>query len=210
MIWIFSALSDQGFPLDWAKSAIIASKNVELESLTVVNKASSAAVIQLFNLPFDPTAVGSPTIAVTNICTLAKHGLETGDNITLTGGTAGTATGYVARLSANTFAIYDSLAHARLGDGATGLTDLSGVTGTVTTVWNSGVVTNNGTDMALLPEEYPIMGTVNAPSNQMSFTAAKFSRGLFVRGVTALSGSSLVSGNDLKFTPRFRIGPVQS
>jgi hypothetical protein len=208
MIWIFSALSDQGFPLDWAKKAVIATKNVELESLTVVNKGASACVIQLFNLPFDPAVVGAPTIA-SNICTLANHGLQTGDNVTLTGGTSGTATGYVAKLDANRFSLYDTLANARTADGSTGLTSLASVVGTVSTVWNSGTVIQNGTDYALLCEEYPLLGTSGSPSNQMSFTAAKFTRGLFVRGVTALNGSTLIGSSDLKFTPRFRIGPVQ-
>ena len=206
MIWIFSALSDQGQPLDWAKKAVIAAKNVELESLTVVNKSASACVIQLFNLPFDPAAVGTVT-AAGNIATLANHGLQTGDNVTLTGGTSGTATGVVARLDANRFRLYATLANARLNDGSTGLQTLTFV-GAITTVWNSGIA--GPADAALVPEEYPILGTGGSPSNQMSYTAAKFTRGLFVRGVTALAGGTLISGDDLKFTPRYRIGPIQS
>lgn len=204
MFYIFSALSDQGCPLDWGKKAVIATKNVELESLTVVNKGASAAILQLFNLPFDPTAVGTVTVA-SNIATLASHGLETGDNVTLTGATTGTATGYVAKLGKDTFRLYSTLANARLNDGSTGLQTLT-FTGAITTVWNSGITGPN--DLAIVPEEYPIAGSGSAPSNQLSYTAAKFARGLFVRGVTALNGSTLISANDLKFTPRYRIGPI--
>ena len=206
MIWVFSALSDQGQPLDWGKKAVIASKNVELESLTVVNKGASAAVIQLFNLPFDPTALGAFTVSgTTDIATKASHGLETGDNITLTGSTSGTVTGYVRKIDNNTFAILDSLAHARDNSYST-LSDLAVLVGTVSGVWNSGVT--GPSDLALVAEEYPIAGAAGAPSNIFSITAAKFSRGLFVRGVTALAGATLISSDDLKFTPRYRIGPI--
>lgn len=205
MITVFSSLADQGAPLDWAKEATLCTRKVDLESLTVVNKGASAVVIQLWNLPFSPTAGRTTTVdGTTGIATLASHKLNDGDNVTISDGTH-TATGYVRRLTPNTFQLFDTRAHAQATDSLTGLQSLATIAGTINTTWNSGVaVDGTGAEVALVPEEFSILGSGSAPSNQLSYTGSKFTRGLHAKGVTALGGSTLISATDLKFTPRYR------
>lgn len=207
MITVFSSLADQGAPLDWAKEATIATRKVDLDSLTVVNKGASGCVIQLWNLPFSPTAGRTTTVdGATGIATLASHKLNDGDQVTLTGSTSGTASGFVRRLTKDSFQIFGTRAQAQATTVLTGLVSLASLVGTITTAWTAGVtVDSDGNEVAIVPEEFSILGVASAPSNQLSYTGSKFTRGLYVRGVTALNGSTLISANDLKFTARYRL-----
>ena len=197
-------MADQGGVNDYAADLVVGTRHLELESLTALNKSATNYYLQLFNYPF---AVGTAraittSIAATGALTLVGHGLKTGDAVTIGGALATLGNGYVWRAPdgvrgfADTFYVYDTLAHALAG-GATGLQlpGSDGLTGTV--------LLRSASDALVIPEEMPLLGTGNAPANIVSYLNGRFTRGLYVRAVTAINGSTL-GGADVKYTPRFR------
>lgn len=198
MIHVFSAPADEGGPLDYAKEFLI-QRNVQLESLTCVSKSASACYIQLFDTPrkmdiaISDSDVGDATYTLTT-----GHQFVNGDKVTLTGITGGPFTGYFRNVTATTFSLHNTRAEALAGtdaiappnDGETGTVELASVTAS-----------------SPISEEYPLAAAADAPSNVLSLTNARFKRGLYVRAVTAQNGSTLISGDDIKFTPRYRTGP---
>ena len=67
----------------------------------------------------------------------------------------------------------------------------------------TGLSLTSAADALVVAEEMPLMGTEAVPSNIVSYLNGRFTRGLYVRAVTAINGAVL-AGNDVKFTPRFR------
>ena len=201
---IVGSMADQGGVVDYAADLVVGTRHLELESLTVLNKSATNYYLQLFNYGF---AVGTArnitaSVAATGALTLAGHLLRTGDAVTIGGALAAFGNGYVlvppAGVTgyANTFYVYDTLAHALAG-GATGL-QLPGGDNTLGTV-----LLRTAADAPMIPEEIPLMGTGSAPSNIVSVLNERFTRGLYARIVTAVNGSTL-GGSDAKFTPRYR------
>lgn len=201
MITIFSAPADEGGPLAYAKQFLLP-RNVALESLTWVNKGASGAYIQLFNSP-RPLAwpVTDSDIGAESFTVTAGHGFQNGDYVTLELATAGTVSGYLYNVDATTITL-----HANRADGLSGSGPVAPAndneTGTLDLASN---VTS-----APVAEEYPVLNEASAPANVGSLTNAKFSRGLYVRAVTAAGGSTLISGDDVKFTPRYRTHPINN
>jgi len=195
-IAVISSLADQGGPNDYAAELQVATVPLELESLTALNKSATNYYLQIFDLPFTASARNiTAADNVTGVLTLAGHKFQTGDAVTIGGGLAAMGGGYVRiappSVSADTFTVYDTLAHAQAG-GATGLVlpAGAGLTGTA-------IITG------VIPEELPLLGTGSAPSNIISYNNGRFRRGCYVRLVTAVNGSTL-GGADAKFTPRWR------
>ena len=193
---IISSMADQGGPNDYAAALQVATRGIELESLTALNKSASNYYLQFFNLPFTAgTRNITDSVAATGALTLAGHKFETGDAVTIAGALNAMGSGYVRAtppsVSLDTFTVYDTLAHALAG-GTTGLVLPAGdgLTGTI-------IITG------VIPEEMPLLGTGSVPSNIISYVNGRFNRGLYVRAVTAINGSTL-AGADVKFTPRYR------
>lgn len=197
---VISSLADQGGPLAYAKEFLIPS-NTLLESLTCVNKGASACYIQLFDTPRKLAIAITDTDNTTDVITAAGHQLVTGDAVTLTG-IDGITEGFVQVIDADTFYVFETRAGAI--DETVGAVPLTPTnddeTGTVE-------LTSDATS-APVAEEYPVAAAADAPSNVLSFAAARFHRGLYVRAVTAINGSTLISGDDIKFTPRYRTGDI--
>lgn len=199
MITIFSAPADEGGPLAYGKTFLLP-RNVVLESLTWVNKGATAAYIQLFN---SPRPVGWPitnsSVGGSSFEVVAGHGFVNGDAVTLTGITGGPFSGYLYNIDATHISY-----HATRSDALTNTDPIAPPNDTETGVLD---LTSNITG-AIVAEEYPVLDVASAPSNVGSLTTAKFGRGLFVRAVTAAAGSTLISGDDVKFTPRYRTHPI--
>ena len=203
---LISSLADQGGVNDYAADLVVGTRRLELESLTALNRSTSNFYLQLFNYPFAVSTARNITtsVAASGMLTLAAHGLRTGDAVTIGGALAAIGNGYVRRAeegvaaALDTFYVYATLANALAG-GATGLQlpASNGLTGTV--------LLRNAADAPVVPEEMPLLGTNNTPSNIVSYLNGLFTRGLYVRAVTAIGGSTLASA-DVKFTPRFRYG----
>lgn len=89
--------------------------------------------LQIFDSSAGPTVAVTAWVAATDIFTAAAHGLTTGERVQLTGTVAGISAGiyYAQWISADTFYLYDTLAHAQAG-GATGRSDVTGATSTAT------------------------------------------------------------------------------
>ena len=195
-ITVISSLADQGAPNDYAAELQVATRPIDLESLTALNKSATPYYLQIFDLPFTASARNiTDSDDVTGALTLAGHKFQTGDAVTIGGALSAMGSGYVRiappSVSADTFYLYDTLAHAIAG-GATGLVlpAASDLTGTA-------IITG------VIPEELPLLGTGSVPSNIVSYNNGRFKRGCYVRAVTAINGSTL-AGNDVKFTPRYR------
>lgn len=196
---VFSAPADQGGPLAYAKEFLL-NRNLFLESLTWVNKSAATVYIQLFDSPRKMAVPITNTVNATGIITAAAHSFVTGDHVFQVGidGMPG-ASLYVNVVDADTFTFHLSRALALSGasilppdaDGDTGVVDLY-----------SNIITPP------VCEEYPVLAETSAPSNVGSYTNGRFRRGLYVRAVTAINGSTLISAADIKFTPRYRFGPI--
>jgi hypothetical protein len=189
-------MADQGGPNDYAAALQVATRGIDLESLTALNKSVSNYYLQLFNLPFTAgTRNITDSVVATGALTLAGHKFQNGDAVTIAGALSAMGSGYVRiappTVSEDLFYVYDTLAHALAG-GATGLIAPAGggLTGTV-------IITG------VIPEEMPLLGTALTPSNIISYVNGRFNRGLYVRAVTAINGSTL-AGADVKYTPRYR------
>lgn len=202
MITIFSAPADEGGPLAYGKSFLLP-RNVCLESLTWVNKGATGAYIQLFNTPRPVAwAITNSSIGLTEFTVTTGSGFVNGDAVTLTGVTGGPLTGYYRKGEDDTtFSL-----HATRADALSGTDPIApganGDTGTLD-------LTSNITS-APVAEEYPVLAEPSAPANVGSLTNARFGRGLYVRAVTAASGSTLISADDVKFTPRYRTHPINN
>lgn len=199
MIAIFSAPADEGGPQAYAKELLL-NRNLFLESLTAVNKGSSTVYVQLFNsarklaVPITDSSVGDTSWTVD-----ANHGFVTGDAVTLTGPTGGPFTGYLRNIDSTTFSLHDTRADALSGDNPVAPPNDNEI--------GELDLTSNKTS-APVAEEYPLLAAANAPSNVFSLTNAKFGKGLYVRAVTAINGSTLIGAADVKFTPRYRTYPI--
>lgn len=200
-------MADQGSVNDYAASLVVGTRALELESITVLNMSANNYYLQLFNYPFavevarnvtDSTAAGSSPASSLFV---VNHGLKTGDAVTI-GGALNFGNCYVRVPPAgvpgaeNTFYCYTTQAQALAG----GIVGLFPVVSDHTT----GTVLLISTTFApVIPEEMPLMGTGAAPSNIVSYLNGRFTRGLYVRIVTAVNGATL-GGADAKFSPRFR------
>jgi hypothetical protein len=194
---VASHISDQGGPLDWAKEFLV-NQNCLLDSLTALNKSASAIYIQMFDSPRKLAVPITNTDNATGVLTAAGHVFITGDYVTLTS-IAGLGSGYLNKVDPSSFTIHSTRALALAGtspllptsNGDTGSADLA-----------------SNISSPPIPEEYPLLAVANAPSNLISYVNGRFRRGLYVRAVTAVNGSTLISAADVKFTPRYRIGDV--
>jgi len=195
-----SSLADQGGPLDWAKVFLI-KQNCLLESLTALNKSAAAIYIQMFDSPRKLAVPITDTDMTTGDITAPAHGFVTGDRVTLSG-IATLTSGYIWVNSADTFRLFTTRAEAlaETGSGLSLLPDGDDDTGTL------HLFSNNAS--APVCEEYPLLAAANAPSNLISYVNGRFKRGLYVRAVTAVNGSTIISGDDVKYTPRYRLGDV--
>lgn len=198
MITIFSSPADEGGPQAFAKELLL-NRNCLLESLTCVNKATSGCYIQLFNSPRKLAVPITDTDSVTGIITAAAHGFVTGDYVTLTG-IAGVTSGYLRVINANSFNLHSTRALALADGDPDVLPDNDDDTGSLDLASNL--------TSAPVAEEYPLGAETAQPTNVLSLTNAKFGRGLYVRAVTAINGSTLISAADIKFTPRYRTLPL--
>lgn len=197
MINIFSAPSDEGGPRAYAKELLL-NRNVMLESLTCVSKAAAAVYIQLFDTPRRlAVAITDTSIAAASL-TSAAHGFVTGDKVSVTDVAPFTGDVWLSVIDADTFQLHFNRAAALAGTGAVAPVS-NGDTGTFQLASDS--------TSAPVAEEYPLGAAADAPSNVLSLTNARFKRGLYVRAVTAQNGSTLISADDVKFTPRYRTGP---
>ena len=197
-VFIISAPADQGGPQAYAKELILP-QNCDLESLTWVNKGTDNCYIQLFDAPRSVTAIAiTDTDMATGLITAAAHGFVTGDKVTFSG-IATLTTHYVNAASSSTLYAYSTRALALAGGTPDVLPDADNDTGTCLLASIAA--------SAPVPEEYPCLPAASAPANLGSFTNARFRRGLYVRAVTAVNGSTLISNADIKFTPRYRTGP---
>ena len=189
--------ADEGGPLALAKEFLI-DHNLYLESLTWENTGAAAAFIQIFNIPRKLAVAITDTDKTTGVVTAVAHGFVTGDRLTFSGIT-GLTTHYVKAASVDTLKVYSTRALALVGGTPNVLPTNDDETGTVTLA----------TDAATAPpfEEYPVLAAASAPSNIGSYTAASFTRGLYVRAVTAAAGSTLISSAAVRFTPRYLSGP---
>lgn len=192
--------ADEGGPLALAKEMLV-DHNLWLESLTWENTGASAAFIQIFNVPRKLAIAITDTadpLDLTGYITAASHELVTGDYVTCTG-ISGVTSGYVRVQNANSFNLYTTRAGAISGTGTIIVPDTENDTGSVTLASDAA--------SAPLYEEYPVLAAGSAPQNIGSYTNAKFSRGLYVRAVTAAGGSTLISSAEIRFTPRYLSGP---
>jgi hypothetical protein len=197
---VSSYLADQGGPLDWAKEFLV-NQNCLLESLTALNKSAAAIYIQMFDSPRKLAVPITSTSAAANTFTAVAHGFITGDAVRIPSGITGltNVVKYLGRVDADTFKLYGNRANA-----------LSGTTPFDVTV-NSETATldlDSNYTSAPIPEEYPLLAAAGAPSNLISYVNGRFKRGLYVRAVTAVNGSTLIGSADVKFTPRYRIGDL--
>lgn len=190
--------ADEGGPLALAKEFLI-DHNLWLESLTWENTGADTAYIQIFNVPRKPSAVAiTDTDMTTGLITAPSHGLRTGDAITFSS-IAGLTTGYAQVANDDAFYVHSNRIVALSGALPDLFPDNDDDTGTV-------ILTSLATPPAY--EEYPVLGSGSAPSNIGSYTNAQFSRGLYVRAVTAAGGSTLVGSAVIRFTPRYLSGPL--
>lgn len=198
MISIISSPADEGGPRAYAKDMSL-NRNVLLESLTVVSKAAAAVYIQLFDTPRKyAVAITDSDVGDADYTVTTGHGFQNGDGVTLTGITGGPYAGYLFNKSATKISLHATRAAALAGTGAIAPPNDT-ETGTVSLT--------SDTTSAPVSEEYPLAAAADAPANVLSITNARFKRGLYVRAVTAQNGSTLISGDDIKFTPRYRTGP---
>jgi len=191
---IFSSPADEGGPLDWAKELLLP-RNVLLESLTAVNQGD-ACVLQLFDSPRKLAVPITDTDSTTGLITAPDHGFVSGDAVTLTG-IDGLTSGWINVADADTFYVHANRPAAIAGEDPS-LPDNDGDTGTLD-------LTSNVTSPPV-PEEYSLAAAASAPANVLSYTNARFRRGLYARCVTELDGSTLIGSDDVKFTPRYRRG----
>lgn len=196
MINIISSPADEGGPQAYAKELIL-NRNVLLESLTAVSKAAAMCYIQLLDTPRRMNVAITDTDILAASLTAANHGFVTGDKVTVTGVSPYT-TAYLRVINANTFSLHGTRAAALAGTDAI-VPDADDDTGTFSLASDAS--------SAPVHEEYPLAAAADAPSNVLSLTNARFRRGLYIRAVTAQNGSTLISGDDIKFTPRYRTGP---
>lgn len=188
----------EGGPNAYARQLHVAFPLV-LEELTVLNKAAAIAYVQLYDtarkiaVPITGSAVEPDNHYVVE----TGHGFQNGDAVTLTGVTGGPLTGYLYNIDATHISTHATRAEALVGANPdvppsaaeTGVLDLT-------------------SNLALVPEEFPLAAAANAPSNFHRMTVPRqFNQGLYLRGVTA-GGGTTVSGADLKFAPRYRRLPV--
>lgn len=198
---IIQGVADQGQPLDYARDALISATPCALESLTAVNKGTDSPYIQLF----DARAIVTQTVTSSNglpaLTNLSGHTYTTGDRVSTTvakqGG--GSMAGFVGVVSTTVFQIYDTLVEALNASGTPQAAGNS--SGGVSTL-----VEQDGS--TLIPEEYPILAAASAPSNVLSYMNGRFRKGCYVRAVTAINGSTLITNADVKFTPRYRASPA--
>lgn len=196
-------MADQGGVNDYAADLQVGTRALELESLTALNKSATNYYLQLFDLPFTADARNIGAIAASGGITLTAHKFQDGDAVVATGIPGLTNGTYYVRIAPtgtrpdlgadpNTFYLYDTQAHA---------TDRTSLTGLQTPTPGAGA--GSVQIAGVIPEEMPLMGTGAAPGNIVSYLNGRFLRGLYVRVVTAVNGST--KGNaDVKFTPRFR------
>lgn len=188
-------MADQGFPNDYAAELQIGTRELELESLTALNKSATNYYLQLFNLNFSPSRAGITSGGdFPGQMFLAGHGFRDGDAVAYVVG--GVTNNWFVRIappaisgSADRFYLYDTLAHALDRTSNAGMQNPS----------FPGTTQITG----IIPEEMPLLGTGSVPSNIVSYLNGRFTRGLYVRAVTAINGTTL-GGSDVKFTPRFR------
>ncbi len=198
---VVNAIADQGGPLAYGKSFLLGT-NTLLDSLTAVNKGD-ACYVQLIDTPRLLDVAITDTDNLTGIYTAPAHGFVTGDRIVVVVNGVPTPSRYLGVVDADSFKMYATRANALAGTSAMGITDpdLTGTLNLQSNASGAGVVT-------LVAEEYPLAAAASAPANVLSYTAGRFTRGLYVRAVTAINGSTLISGDDVKFTPRYRTGDV--
>lgn len=197
MIWIISSPADEGGPQAYAKELLL-SRNCLVESLTAVSKSASDCYIQLFNSPRKLAVAITDSDMTTGVFTAAGHGFVTGDFTYQTGTSLLQALYYLRAVDANTFTLHLSRAQA-LANTDIVLPDADNETGVIDLASNIS--------SPPVAEEYPLKAAASAPSNVVSFTNARFTRGLYVRAVTAQNGSTLIGADDVKFTPRYRTHP---
>lgn len=182
-------IADQKYgPSAYVKEALVTNKNAILKALTVTNKGSGTAWIQLYDGCGGVIAAAniSACVIATGVLTIVGHGFSTGAKVatvSLPGITNGNY--YVRKLSADTFTIHTNFEDAwsnvlpKYPNSAT-------PAGTV-----AGIV--DGT-----PYEYPL------PTNSvLSVSGKRFWKGIYLRGVTAADGSTLISASDLKIDADF-------
>lgn len=89
--------------------------------------------LQIYDSSAGPTVSVTAWVAATDIFTAAGHGLKNTEKVQLTGTVAGISAGfyYVGLIDADTFYLYDTIAHA-VTAGATGRQDVTGATSTAT------------------------------------------------------------------------------
>lgn len=198
MVVVISSPADQGGPLDWAIEMLVNQPTL-LESLTVVNKGT-AAYVQIFDCPRKARGIAiSNTNNTTGVITVEDvNSYVSGDKVTFTGIT-GLTTHYINAASGTTIKAYSTRALALAGGTPDVLPTNNGETGTFLLA-----------SLSTLPicEEYPIGDAAAAPTNVISLINARFRRGLYVRGVTAVNGTTLIGSSDLKYTPRYRHNPT--
>lgn len=195
---IFSSPADQGGPLPYAKTLLL-NRNCLVESLTAVNKGASTCYVQLFNTPRKLAVAITNTNNSTGVITAAAHEYVTGDKVTLAGIT-GLTTGYMNAATADTLKLYSTRALALAGGTPDLLPTNNGESGTFSLASDAA--------SAPVAEEYPLLAAGSAPSNVLSYSNARFTRGLYVRAVTAQNGSTLISADDIKYTPRYVTAPI--
>lgn len=195
---ILQAIADQGGPLAYAKEMLIP-KPTLLACCTAVNKGASACYIQFIDSPRKLAVPITDSAVVAATYTAPGHQFVTGDAVTLTGITGGPFAGYLHVIDADTFSFHESRADALAGSDAVAPAN-EGETGTLDLTSNLAAPP--------VPEEYPLAAAASAPANVMSLLNARFHRGLYVRAVTAINGSTLISAADVKFTPRHRQGDL--
>lgn len=191
--------ADEGGPLALAKDFLIP-HNLWLESLTWENTGADTAFLQIFNTPRRLAVAFTSTDATADTITAPAHGFAPGDAVRVTGvtGLSPTNTKYVSVVDADSIKVHGARALALAGGDAFDIT-----------LNESGSITLASDYVAApLYEEYPVLGSASAPSNIGSYTNANFSRGLWVRAVTAAGGSTLVGSAVIRFTPRYLSGPL--
>lgn len=204
---IISGMADEGGVHDYAADLVVGTRDLELESLTALNKSATNYYVQLFNIGFTASARNcSASAAVGSIVHPfimdddgGFHRFLDGDYVTFGGALVALGSGYVRTYKPGqpdgVFQVFDTLAHALNRATQTGQITWASGSGTVQ-IANSGYA-------PLIPEEMPLLGTGSSPSNVISYLNGRFRRGLYVRAVTAINGSTL-GGADVKFTARYR------
>lgn len=190
-------ISDQKYgPSAYVKEAVVTNRNALLQAMAITNKGSGTAWIQIYDAAGGVIAAASITACViaTGVLTIASHGFVTGQKVatvSLPGITNGNY--YVRKLSANTFTLHTTY------EAAWANTNIQYPNSAVAAGTVAGIVDTSICNA----EEYPL------PTNSvLSVQMKRFVQGIYVRGVTAADGSTLISASDLKIVAHYATTPL--